>query len=128
MNNLMIISSCITHFSLSPIEKTPHQKLILSANFHGILTHIIPQEKMITFPRKYQINYQLSSSWCLLKGKSESATPEIYYLFKDNNEDIQVKVMFNIDNKQPVMPKDFIVIKNKFMKQWIYFIKKLKEK
>ncbi|OTA17740.1 hypothetical protein Xbed_03252 [Xenorhabdus beddingii] len=69
-------------------------------------------------PTEQPINYQLISSFNVLEGKSTSSIPEHYYLFKDENGDIQVKVISDIDNEQPVMAKDLLVMENNYVRLW----------
>ncbi|MBE8595954.1 hypothetical protein [Xenorhabdus sp. BG5] len=75
---------------------------------------------MMNIPYQYHINYQQIADWTVLKGKSTYSIPEHYFLSKDENGSI--KVMLYIDNEKPIMSKDLLVIKNKYMRRWIHSI------
>ncbi|CDG18437.1 hypothetical protein [Xenorhabdus doucetiae] len=74
----------------------------------------------MNIPYQYHVNYQQPYDWTVLKGKSASSIPEHYYLFKDENGNI--KIMLYCDNGKPVMSKDLLVIKNKYLRGWSHSI------
>ncbi|PHM61442.1 hypothetical protein [Xenorhabdus ishibashii] len=75
---------------------------------------------MMKIPYQYHVDHQQPSGWTVLKGKSIFSMPEHYFLSKD--EDGNIKVMLYIDNKNPLMSKDLLVIKNKYIRRWAHSI------
>ncbi|MDC9605349.1 hypothetical protein WDV76_06055 [Xenorhabdus griffiniae] len=74
----------------------------------------------MNIPYLYHVNHQHPSNWTVLQGKSTYSIPEHYSLSKDENGNI--KVMLYIDDEKPIMSKDLLVIKNKYMRRWAHSI------
>ncbi|KMJ46860.1 hypothetical protein ABLB69_18470 [Xenorhabdus khoisanae] len=77
----------------------------------------------MNLPEGQYIDYQLTSNWYVLEGKSETSIPEKYYIFKDKDGHIQAKIIFDIDNKKPNLSKDLLVTKNNHMRNLTHSIK-----